>query len=108
MTHCTAFGEHFFPACHYRRIRRDVSLSLPRIGETKGLQFSEEGGDVVEAFFGSAPENRMLARVWNFKRFLRRKPDQSVVTRQPILGKHADVHVHTNGCSAYADGIRAI
>ena len=35
------------------------ALSAGRVGETKRFQFSEEGGDVVEAFLSGAPENRM-------------------------------------------------
>src|SRR6476620_5617152 len=69
---------------------------------------AEKGGDVCQALLCCAPENRMLLRIWYLKRFLGPKPEQSVVARQPIFRKHADVDVNANGCAWYADGIRTV
>ena len=51
----------------------------------------------------------MIARIRNLERLLLfEEPDQPIVERQPILGKHADVDVNANGCAGHPDGIRAV
>src|SRR5689334_18563164 len=74
----------------------------------KPFQAPEKSCDHWETFLGCAPEDGMLARVRNFERLLLCQTDQTVVARQPILGKHADVDVNANGCARNADRVRTI
>ena len=71
----------------------------------KRFQLLEESCNIPDTFLSGAPENRMLPRIRNFKRFLWRKADQPVVARQPVFGKHADIHVNAKRCTGYADRI---
>src|SRR5262245_28274746 len=108
MTRRAAFSENFSSARHHGSIRGDVSLSARHVSEVKWLKRAEKGGDICQTLFGRAPENRMLLRIGNLERFLRRKANQTVVTCQPILGKHTDIDVNTDSRASDTDGIRPI
>ena len=71
---------YFLAARQHCFVGRDVSGPAGRINQPVGFQLFKEGGDIVQALFGCAPENRMLARISNLERFLRREPDQPVVS----------------------------
>ena len=70
-----AFSEDDLAARHYCFVLGDIVAAAGRILKVKWLEPAEEGGDVIKALLGSAPEDGIFLGISDLERLLGHQSD---------------------------------